>query len=55
MTISIIAKPNVGTVANGVAYHNPDGTITLSLPLPSVILDREMATKLGEYLLKETN
>jgi hypothetical protein len=55
MTVSIpIVKINPGGTT-GLAFHNPDGTITISLPAQSVTIDRETADKLAEYLQRETN
>ena len=51
MTVSIpIEKVNPG-----VAFHNPDGTITISLPAQSVTINRETADRLSEYLARQTN
>lgn len=56
MTVSIpIEKVNVSSSMSGVAFHNQDGTITISLPAPSVTISRETADKLAEYLQKLTN
>ena len=54
MTVSIPVE-RVNASGSGVAFHNPDGTITISLPSNSVTISRETADTLAEYLRKETN
>lgn len=51
MTIAV----NGQQPASLTAWHNQDGTLTVTLPNPQIILSREEATRLGEYLLKESN
>lgn len=52
MTHVIKANPESKTIT---VSHNPDGGITIYLPLGPVVISSEERVALAEYLAKESN